>query len=159
MNGAALLGGLFNGVLSALPVISIGNCCCLWITGGGIVAAYVAQQSRRRSITGGEGAFLGLLAGIIGAGVWLAVYAAVDVVMAPLQERMLASLIERSVDMPPDVREWFTTFGARAGSPLRYAVGVAFQLFAGLIFSTLGGVIGAIFFRRDTRYERDQTIP
>ena len=29
-----LLGGLFLGVLSALPIISAGNCCCLWTLGG-----------------------------------------------------------------------------------------------------------------------------
>ena len=28
----ALLGGLFIGVLSALPIISAGNCfCCMWV--------------------------------------------------------------------------------------------------------------------------------
>ena len=31
----ALYGGLFIGVLSALPIINIGNCCCLWVTAGG----------------------------------------------------------------------------------------------------------------------------
>ena len=32
----ALYGGLFIGVLSALPVVNIGNCCCLWFAGGGV---------------------------------------------------------------------------------------------------------------------------
>ena len=32
----ALYGGLFIGVLSALPLINIGNCCCLWVIGGGV---------------------------------------------------------------------------------------------------------------------------
>ena len=27
----ALFGGLFIGVLSALPLVSVGNCCCLWV--------------------------------------------------------------------------------------------------------------------------------
>ena len=34
-----LFGGLFMGVLSALPIISIGNCCCLWIMGGGMAVS------------------------------------------------------------------------------------------------------------------------
>ena len=38
----ALLGGLFIGVLSALPIVGICNCCCLWIVGGGVLAAYLA---------------------------------------------------------------------------------------------------------------------
>ena len=70
----ALFGGLFIGVLSALPVIQAGNCCCLWFTGGGVLAAYLAhQQDPRASIGLGRGALAGLLAGIAGAFVWLIV--------------------------------------------------------------------------------------
>jgi len=45
---APLLGGLFIGILSALPVVSWGNCCCLWIIGGGVLAAYLDQQRDER---------------------------------------------------------------------------------------------------------------
>ena len=41
----ALFGGLFIGVLSALPIINIGNCCCLWVIGGGVLATYLMQQN------------------------------------------------------------------------------------------------------------------
>ena len=38
----ALYGGLLLGVLSALPIISLGNCaCCLWVLAGGAMAAYL----------------------------------------------------------------------------------------------------------------------
>ena len=47
----ALLGGLFIGVLSALPVVQICNCCCLWIIGGGLLAAYLQQQNQPVSLT------------------------------------------------------------------------------------------------------------
>ena len=40
----ALLGGVAMGVLSALPVINIANCCCAWILFGGGLAAYLMQQ-------------------------------------------------------------------------------------------------------------------
>ena len=45
---APLLGGLFIGVLSALPCHQLGNCCCLWIVGGGVLAAYLDQQNDQR---------------------------------------------------------------------------------------------------------------
>ena len=64
---APLLGGLFIGILAALPVVSWGNCCCLWIVGGGVLAAYLDQQRDQRPISAGRGAFAGFLAGIIGA--------------------------------------------------------------------------------------------
>ena len=35
----ALLGGVVIGVLSALPVINVANCCCAWILFGGALAA------------------------------------------------------------------------------------------------------------------------
>ena len=43
---AILIGGTFAGVLSALPLIELGNlCCCLWLVGGGGVASYLTQQN------------------------------------------------------------------------------------------------------------------
>ena len=62
----ALLGGLFIGVLSALPVVQICNCCCLWIIGGGLLAAYLKQQNQPVSLTLMQGAQVGLFAGLIG---------------------------------------------------------------------------------------------
>ena len=146
---AALLGGVFIGVLSALPIVNVANCCCLWIMGGGFLATYLAPQHPDRSVSPGQGAVLGLLAGMFGAGVWLIAFPAVDLVVGPVEQRMVAAMLDRSVDMPPEVREMFETLGARSSSPLRYVVGFLFQLFAGMIFSTVGGLLGAIVFRRD----------
>ncbi|MDO8680687.1 MAG: DUF5518 domain-containing protein, partial [Acidobacteriota bacterium] len=67
----ALLGGLAIGVLSALPVISLANCCCAWILFGGALAAYLMQQNHPEPVNAGDGAIVGLLAGIVGAFVWL----------------------------------------------------------------------------------------
>src|SRR4051794_37644410 len=68
----ALLGGLFIGVLSSLPYIKGGNiCCCLWVVSGGAIAAWLMQQNTLRPITLGEGAIVGLLAGLVGTAVWV----------------------------------------------------------------------------------------
>ena len=64
----ALLGGLFIGVLSALPIISAGNCfCCMWVIGGGVIAAYLLQQNQAAPISSSDGAVTGVLAGLVGA--------------------------------------------------------------------------------------------
>jgi hypothetical protein len=47
----AFLGGLFIGVLSALPIISC--CCCLWMIGGGVLASYLQSQNQPASLTVG----------------------------------------------------------------------------------------------------------
>jgi hypothetical protein len=144
----ALLGGLFIGILSALPIINIANCCCLWITGGGLLAGYLAQQDDPRPLTPGRGAMAGFLAGLAGAFFWLITAMAVDVVMAPLQERMVAEMVRNASDMPPEVREWLELLASQASSPFRLFAGVMFQLLAGGIFATLGGLLASVFFRQ-----------
>jgi hypothetical protein len=149
MTQAALFGGLFIGVLSALPIVSIGNCCCLWIIGGGVLAAYVCQQQEGVSLTAGRGALAGAAAGLVGAFVWLAVSLAVNAVMAPFQERFFEGILESAGDMPPEVRQLFESLASGDGSSFGYALGFLFMLFVGSAFAALGGVIGASFFRRD----------
>ena len=153
MNGSVLqsilFGGLFIGVLSALPLVNLGNCCCLWITGGGALAAYLEQQRTRQTVLPARGAVLGLTAGIVGAVIWLLVDMVVDMAIGPLQQRMAAAMLSQSVDMPPEVRELLEAVSAGSSRPMRFVVGFFFQLFAGFVFSTLGGALGAVYFRRD----------
>ncbi|MSO45889.1 MAG: hypothetical protein EXQ59_03870 [Acidobacteria bacterium] len=149
---SALLGGLFNGILPALPIINVANCCCLWIVGGGLIASYLSQEDPR-PLTIGRGARAGLLAGVFGAVIWLVATMALDVVVAPLQERMADSMIRNAQDMPPDVRAWLEMIGNGASSPLRYVLGFLSYFFGGVIFATLGGVLGAIFFSPYARPE------
>ena len=76
-----LVGALVMGVLSALPIIAVGNvCCCLWVISGGVVAAYVLQQGQPQPITPADGAFVGFLAGLLGAFVYLVISVPIDVV-------------------------------------------------------------------------------
>jgi hypothetical protein len=145
---APVLGGLFIGILSALPIVSLGNCCCMWIIGGGFLAAYVQQQNDPRPFTVSRGAMIGLGAGLVGAVVWLVVSLAVDAVLAPFQRRMLGEIVRTARDMPPEARAFLRSM-AEGGSPLRYVFGFALMLFLGTPFATLGGVLGAAFFRPD----------
>ena len=144
----ALLGGVFIGVLSALPVISLANCCCIWVIAGGVLAAYLDQAPGRANSLP-RGALDGLLAGIFGAFVWLIASLAIDTVMGPLQERLMSAVLESSADMPPEVREWLDNFGRQSTGALRYVAGFMFHLLAGSVFATLGGFLGAMFFWRN----------
>ena len=150
---------MFIGVLSALPIVNIANCCCIWIVVGGVIAAYLTQQGDPAPITPGRGAGAGLLAGAFGAFAWLGVALALSVVVGPLQERMVDSMIRNADDMPPDARAWLETIGNRASSPFRYILGFLFHFFGGITFATLGGFLGAIFFRRDSSTVPGDVIP
>jgi Family of unknown function (DUF5518) len=142
---AALLGGLFIGVLSALPIVKYANCCCIWIVAGGVVAAYLNQQNDPRPMTPGRGALAGLLAGMIGSVVWLVVSLALRALFAPLQQRLAGMILRGTPDMPPEVRTIFENIGSNPG--LEFVVGFVLMLCAGSIMSTIGGLLGAMFFR------------
>ena len=146
-----LFGGLFIGVLSGLPIISIGNCCCLWIISGGVLTAYLQQRDRSEPLALGEGALGGLLAGIAGAFVYLAVYIPISIVTAPLQRGAIEFMIDSGADMPPEVLEIIESFGSE-GILVGAALGFAFMLIAGMIFSSLGGLFGALLFRPSPPY-------
>jgi len=143
----ALLGGLFIGVLSALPIVQLCNCCCLWIVGGGVLAAYLQQQNQPAPLNVTGGARVGLIAGIVGAFVWLLISQALDAVMAPLQQRLAEELLRSASDIPPNVRAWLES--ARAEGSGGYGFGFMLLLIFGSIASALGGAIGAAYFRND----------
>jgi hypothetical protein len=143
----ALLGGLFIGVLSALPIIQLCNCCCVWIVGGGMLAAYLQQQNQPAPLRPLDGARAGLLAGIAGAFVWLIVTQVLDLVLGPLREQVIGEVLRTSRDMPPEVRSWLESVSAQEGGG--YVFGFMLMLVFGSLASALGGVIGAAYFRND----------
>jgi hypothetical protein len=147
----AVIGGLVVGVLSALPLIYVGNlCCCLWVVSGGVVAAYVLQQNQTAPIVAGDGALVGLLAGIVGAFVYLVVSIPINLLMAPLEQRIVQRLLETMNNLPPELREYATrstSAAMRVGSAI---VSFIFMLFLGAVFSTIGGLLGTLIFAKKT---------
>jgi len=144
----AVLGGLFIGVLSGLPIVGLGNvCCCLWVISGGVLSAYLDQQNDSRPITVQRGALTGFLSGMIGAVVWLLVSIIVNTALAPLQEGVVADFTRNTRDLPPEVRTMLETFASNPS--IGYVFGFVLVLIAGAIFATLGGILGAAFFRND----------
>lgn len=139
----ALLGGLFAGVLSALPFVNLANCCCLWMIAGGVLAAYIMQLNHPSPITVGDGAAVGFLAGIFGAIVMLVVDIPIRAFVLPLLPEMGTWRTRRS-EMPPEVREALRNVGPQV---IALAGGVIFIAIE-LIFSTLGGLFGALVFRK-----------
>ena len=144
----AALGGLFIGVLSALPVVSLGNCCCLWILGGGFLAAYLMQQDHPQPITAADGALVGLLAGLFGAVVMTMVSIPIGVLMSPFQEQILRQL-QTAGDLPPEAHEILDSLSAAGGSrALGTVLGLLFALVLFGLFAPVGGILGALFTAR-----------
>ncbi len=146
-----MLGGAFIGVLSALPIIAVGNLfCCLWIVGGGVIAAYLMQQSHPETITLQDGAVGGFLAGIAGAFVYVIVAVPLQLLMAPIQRRVAEGILDAAGNIPPELRDMIEEMSSGAGGAL---IGLMLMFFLmlvlGVIFATLGGVLGALMFRRN----------
>ena len=145
------------GVLSALPLVAAGNlCCCMWVISGGAIAAYLLQQNQSTPITPGDGALVGLLAGLIGAFVQFAVAIPIGILVAPMERAMLQRVLDMAGTMPPDMRDMLERY-SRSDAEfsfglmiLRRVVALMFGLFIGAIFSTVGGVVGAMIFKKDT---------
>jgi hypothetical protein len=140
----ALLGGLFIGVVSALPILKPANgCCCLWMGVGGVLAAYVMQQNHPRQVSLGDGAAVGLLAGV--AGFFVMLLAAVPISFVgdygPAYSRGVFATPE---GVNPEVRDLI-----RSIPPSVLAV-VSGAMFLGLgsVVSLVGGLVGAAWFRR-----------
>jgi hypothetical protein len=146
----AVVGGLFMGLMSALPIIGLGNCiCCLWIVSGGFLAAYLSQQDHPSPITTADGALVGFLAGVLGAVFGTIIAVPIEAMMGPMQAQVVRRVLNSRGDIPPGVREMFEnlqTGGASIviGAIIRFCM----MLVLGAIFSTIGGIFGAIFTRR-----------
>ena len=143
------------GVLSALPIISAGNaCCCLWVVGGGVLAAYLFQQNQSAPITPADGALIGLLAGLAGALVQFLVKIPIDFLVAPMEQAMVQRMLDMGT-LPPEMRDMLERYGrpsAMGGAffIISRIVGLMFWVFVGGIFSTVGGLIGALIFKKQT---------
>ena len=152
----AVIGGVIMGVLSALPIVSAGNvCCCLWVVSGGVIAAYLVQQNQSLPITPADGALVGLLAGLVGAAVRFVVSIPIDFLMAPFEQAMLQRVLDVGT-LPPEFRDVVERYSGRdrevslALQVVGRIVGLMFWMFVGAVFSTIGGLIGAMIFRKDT---------
>jgi hypothetical protein len=154
MNGNAMLrpalwGALVIGVLSGLPLVSAGNCCCCaWIVSGGMLAAYLLQNGTPSPITMGDGALVGLLAGLMGAFVNTVVSVPMTLMMGPVQQRLFQQLLQSQPDMPDNVRQMLDNVGGSAVSVIGIAVGFVVMLILGAVFASLGGLLGAFFFKK-----------
>jgi hypothetical protein len=144
----AFWGGLFIGVLSALPFVSALNvCCCLWVIAGGVLTSYLLQERLLTPLTAGDGAVGGLLAGLIGA----AVSALIGLAFVAIQGNPMAQTFDQFLSqgqMPPEaarlmerMREW--------PAALWFVLGFAVQLILFPIFSMLGALLGVAIFKRN----------
>ena len=142
----ALIGGVVLGILSAIPFVNLPNlCCCAWAIAGGIIAAHLYVKSSPAPVRPGDGAVLGVLAGVVGAVIYLVIGVPLAYVTGNVMMGMLSNLIASS---NPDQAEAFR-MQMEAGTTIAGAIvrGIITMVLL-VIFATIGGLIGVAIFEK-----------
>jgi uncharacterized protein YqgC (DUF456 family) len=100
----AIIGGIVVGLLSAIPFVNFLNiCCCLWAIIGGVLATYMYIKASPTPVKAGDGAVLGLLAGVVGALIYIVIGIPLGILMgatvASFASRLMESVDPRQAEM------------------------------------------------------------
>lgn len=143
----ALIGGVVTGILSVIPFVSAANiCCCLWAILGGMLATYLYVKDSPTPASAGDGAILGVIAGAVGAAIYVIIGIPIAWVMGPITRNMIVSLIRNMDPQQAQVLQQQLEASGDAIAPL-----IIQGLFAGFllfIFSVLGGLLGVPIFEK-----------
>jgi hypothetical protein len=147
-----LIGGVVLGVLSGIPFVNLGNmCCCAWAVLGGFIAAYLYIKRSPTPVRIGEGALLGVMAGLIGTLIAWVIGIPLNLIigdqLTPLIVSMFESIDPRQGEILRQQIEQAQNKPFIEKLPemiLGMAVGLAFYA----AFSTAGGMIGTAIFEK-----------
>jgi hypothetical protein len=141
----ALIGGTIAGILTGIPLISC--LCCLWIVGGGLIAAYFLTKDSPMPLSVGDGAIVGVFAGMIGA----VVAFLISIPMAPLEDALARSMTEWISEYVDQVPEFWQSFMEGEGLESSFPF-MVLELFINVVvfslLSALGGIIGISLFKK-----------
>ena len=141
----ALIGGALAGILTGIPLV---NCfCCLWLVGGGALAAYFLRKDSPVELTAGDGAIVGIFAGMVAA----AVAFLVSIPLAPLDNALARSMMEWASEYADQMPEFWESMmkgeGLNASVPF-----MVLELFINIVvfsaLGALGGIMGISLFKK-----------
>lgn len=156
----ALVGGLIVGIASALPGISLVNCCfCGWALIGGAVAAKMTIDNSARPLTSGDGARIGLFAAVVAAVAYVVVATPIILsgVATAISMRMMESVASNIGNPEVQGAMMDAMAGAAQMGPLeRLASSIPVILIQVVLqggFTVIGGLLGVALFekRRDSQ--------
>ena len=148
---AIVLGAVIAAALMMVPLGALGPG---MFAGGALAVLFYHHRAPACELTPGIGAKLGALSGIIGFGIFTIFAAAITLFSGT--QRLRATLLEavnqsasRTTD--PQTLQAFEYFKTPTGLAIILAVGLFFLLLMFLVFSTVGGALGAVWIRRRRR--------
>jgi hypothetical protein len=142
----AIVGGVVVGLLSAIPFVNIANvCCCLWALLGGALASYLYIKNSATPARAGDGAILGVLAGVVGAAIYIVLGIPLAIVTGSAINQAVVKIIE-SAD-PAQAEALSRQLEANQSVLSAVLFGFLSAIFL-VIFSTVGGLLGVPIFER-----------
>lgn len=148
-----ILGGLVAGLLSTSYLGFINMICCLGVIAGALTAVWHYTSTYEVTIPSGEGAGMGAIAGLIGAGVSTILNLVLMAIGIRHDLAVNQFMLDRFGDqMPPEqydqmiamIEKPFTIGGWLAENVMGLVIGLAVSA----IFGAIGGVIGAKLFKK-----------
>ena len=144
----AILGGLFIGVISGLPVVNFVNlCCCAGVIAGGVLVTYLLQQNSPVPVATSEAAIQGLIAGLIGGVIMSLISAVLTNITGPVGLEQLREELSSNADIPPELRDNMLRFMTSTNLALMTVL-ITMPMYA--VFSMAGSLLGLAFFRKKT---------
>ena len=150
----ALLAGLVIGLLWSVPFLNLINlCCCFGVIAGGALAAWLLiKHSPVLPVSSSDGAVVGLLAGLVGAGVYLVLgipiglvfnqtgISVVKSIFATLNNPEINRAMEEAIRNAENQGLGERLVGALVGWCVTSVISVG--------FATIGGLIGVAMFEK-----------
>src|SRR5882724_11015635 len=150
----AMIGGVFIGLLSIIPIVNLGNvCCCLWAILGGLLATYLYVKNSPVPASAGDGAILGAIAGAVGAVIVIILGIPISIIAGGITRELLIRVMESVNPAQAEmVRAQMVADESIAGAIVN---GIILAVCV-VIFSTLGGLVGVPIFEKR---KRDTVMP
>ncbi len=146
---AILIGGIFSGVISGIPLFGLATnccCCCIWYIFGGLIAAYVIVYYSPVYAGDGAGTLAGLGAGALG-GIINSIMSMFFQLVSPSSQINIQALEPFMKELPPGFQENFME-GLNQGAALSSLIaGMLILIVVACAVSTFGGFLGMRIFR------------
>lgn len=142
----ALIGGVVVGLLSAIPFVNLLNfCCCLWALLGGALAANIFIKNSPTPAGPGDGAVVGLLAGVVGALIYIVIGIPLGILTSGVMVSLMSGLIQNMDPAQAEaIRQQMASTQNIAGAIINGLI-MAVLL---VVFSTIGGLLGIPIFEK-----------
>jgi len=150
----AILWGCVLGFLSGLPVFDIFNCCtcCSMGIGAGFLASFFYSKTCARTgvpFDAGRGAGVGALTGFFWGLSSVVVSTLVAAAFGQVAADWVMPLLESNPSMPPEALDQLKAAMEEGVTPLSIILDVVITLGLGIVFATIGGLIGAAVFKSE----------